>query len=244
MRNRTCTAMIGIALLAAAAAAQTPPCPANFTGYGALAEGQSITCACSAEQTGGGNIWGSDRYTADSSICRAAVHAGVIPAAGGTVKVYAFGACSKFAGSSRHGVQTGDWGGYGASFAFKRNAPCAEDVKIGGLPPCPPNMTGDRGRAPACGLECFCSSAAITGSLWGTGLYTLDSSVCAAARQAGVVPEGGGPVAVFVGGGCSSFSGSESNGVKSGDWGAYDGSFAFAYPLPTCPDGSAPARKP
>ncbi len=246
MRNHRSTALIGVGagVLAATLAAQTQPCPTNFTGYADVGEGRPITCACSAEQTGGGSVWGTDRYTADSSICRAAVHAGVLPTAGGTVEVYAFGGCAKFAGSSRNGVSSADWSGYGASFAFKRHAPCAENVKIGGLPPCPASMTGERDRAPACGLECYCASAAMTGSLWGTGLYTLDSSVCAAARHAGVVPEGGGPVAVFVGGGCSSFSGGESNGIKSGDWGAYEGSFAFGYPLPTCPDGTPATRKP
>ncbi|NDH63282.1 MAG: hypothetical protein EBY18_16915 [Alphaproteobacteria bacterium] len=57
-------------------AAQGPAaCPADAT---ALADGAKLSCICAAGTSGG--VYGSDRYTADSAICTAAVHAGRIAA--------------------------------------------------------------------------------------------------------------------------------------------------------------------
>jgi hypothetical protein len=80
----------------------------------------------------------------------------------------------------------------------------------------------------------------MSGSVWGDQLYTADSTVCAAARHAGAVPASGGEVAIFLGGRCEGFKGRTKNGLPSADWGPYDRTFAFEYPLPRCEDGSAP----
>jgi len=217
-------------------------CPDNFTVQGQLAEGQSITCQCARAQTGAGSVWGSDRYTADSSLCRAAVHAGVIGEGGGRVTAYAAGPCPKFTASSRHGVLSSEWGAFDRTFTFRQEVSCSGMEHAGSLSACPGNAVGLESRAPACALECYCPAGAATGSVWGSDLYTVDSSICAAARHAGVVAAAGGEVAVFVGGHCEAFKGSLRNGVTSADWGPYDTSFAFRYPLPSCADGAAPRR--
>ncbi|MEM9691050.1 MAG: LCCL domain-containing protein [Myxococcota bacterium] len=53
------------------------------------------------------------------------------------------------------------------------------------------------------------------GTLWGTGLYSVDSSICSAARHAGLE---GGAVAIFAAGSRNSFSSSRQNGVASDPW--------------------------
>jgi hypothetical protein len=207
-------------------------CPQTFQGLGGLAAGASLTCRCDAEQTSVGSVWGSGRYTADSTICRAAVHAGAIPAAGGAVTLHAGGRCERFTGTNRNGIATSDWGGYDRTFAFREGVLCAGESPSA-RPPCPARGVDVESRAGACGLECSCSAEA-TGSVWGSDRYTADSSICAAARHAGAVRSSGGSIAVFLGGRCEAFQGSARNGIQSSDWGAYDATFGFRYPLPAC----------
>jgi hypothetical protein len=91
-------------------------CPANA---GGLPQGP-LRCDCPAAATEGGSVWGSGPYTADSAICRAAVHAGAIGPRGGEVNVNIGPGAGVFPGSSRNGVVTGTWGGYPAGFTFDR----------------------------------------------------------------------------------------------------------------------------
>lgn len=81
-------------------------------------EGGQLTCYCTAEATRGGSVWGSDIYTDDSNICRAAVHAGVIGSDGGTVTIRSMGAHDSYSSTTRNGVTTTSYGGWPGSFAF------------------------------------------------------------------------------------------------------------------------------
>jgi hypothetical protein len=226
--------MVGVA-----AQAQTPPCPDNFLSYAGLGIGRSLTCACSVEQVTG-SVWGSDRYTADSSICAAARHAAAVGAKGGKVTVFREGSCPGVSGSTRRGVTSRDWGAYDKTFAFEHPAPpCLPGVDEAGGEPCPANMLGQERRSTTEALECTCSPQQITGRGWGADLYTFDSSVCLAARHAGMIPAAGGAVTVFAAGRCPGFTGASRNGVTTNNWGAYEHTFAFRFPLPKCADGSA-----
>lgn len=63
------------------------------------------------------SIWGTDRYTSDSSVCTAGVHAGKISfQAGGTVSITIRQGASSFQGTTRNGVTSSDWGDWPASF--------------------------------------------------------------------------------------------------------------------------------
>ncbi len=76
--------------------------------------GQRFTCSCTATRTSDGNVWGIGPYTDDSRICKAAVHAGIIPASGGPIEVQVSNGQSSYQASSRNGVTTaeyGDWPG-------------------------------------------------------------------------------------------------------------------------------------
>lgn len=100
-----------LALLAAPAAAQTREC-------GPLPAGaHTLACTC-APGAAGGAVWGSGPYTADSDICTAALHAGVIGPGGGEVTLRRLPGQSAYAATSANGVQTLGYGSYGESFDF------------------------------------------------------------------------------------------------------------------------------
>jgi hypothetical protein len=69
--------------------------------------------------TTGGAIWGTDIYTSDTHIPTAAVHAGVITN-GQTKEVYikVVQGLSEYIGSTRNGVSTSGYGGWGLSYQF------------------------------------------------------------------------------------------------------------------------------
>lgn len=88
--------------------------------------------------------------------------------------------------------------------------------------------------------QCACPAGAASGSLWGTGIYTADSSICAAALHGGAISPNGGNISVFLSGRLEAFAGSSQNGVTSSEWGAYDRSFTVA-PMQAA---AAPAPQP
>lgn len=70
---------------------------------------------------GVGTVWGTDIYTDDSSICRAAVHVGVITeAAGGVVRIEILPGRDGYPASERNGVQTNGWGSWSGSYRILR----------------------------------------------------------------------------------------------------------------------------
>jgi LCCL domain-containing protein len=63
-------------------------------------------------------------------------------------------------------------------------------------------------------------------SLWGTDVYTDDSSVCTAAVHAGAITiDEGGEVRIEIRPGEDSYEGTEQNGIESSPYGAWGGSF-------------------
>lgn len=69
------------------------------------------------------SVWGTDIYTNDSSICTAAVHAGVITMdVGGPVRVTAVAGLGRYPGSRRNGVMTRSYGSWGGSFTVSSPA--------------------------------------------------------------------------------------------------------------------------
>lgn len=70
---------------------------------------------------GSASIWGTDLYADDSSICTAAIHAGVIQSGeGGLVSVIIGGEAKDFAGSSRFGITSARWRAWPRSFTVRR----------------------------------------------------------------------------------------------------------------------------
>jgi hypothetical protein len=66
-------------------------------------------------------------------------------------------------------------------------------------------------------------------NLWGTDVYTIDSSLATAAVHAGIISfEKGGTFTVEFLDGKDAYTGTERNGVTSGSWGPYDASFSVS----------------
>jgi hypothetical protein len=180
-----------------------------------------FTCTCSAESTAESSIWGTDIYTDDSGLCRAALHAGVISAQGGSITVNRRPGRSLYVGTMRNGVQSNDFPAFPNSIEFKGTAP---------PPPGPgfcPRYLGISRELPT-PFTCRCSAQATQeGSVWGTDIYTDDSSMCRAALHFGRVTTDGGIITVMRGDGRALYVGTTRHGVASNDFGVFPSSITF-----------------
>lgn len=216
----------------------TSACPRAYRDVPDAQRAAGLTCACTSEATHG-SVWGAGIYTTDSSICAAALHAGALPASGGgDVTVKPAAGCAVYAGTTANGVTSSSWGNFDASFYFagKGNGTCT--AVAAAAAPCPATYKQLTDAQRATDTTCSCPDGA-TGSVWGSGMYTTDSSICAAARHAGVLT-GAGNVTVRGGAGCPSYQSASANGVSSGSWGQYEASFFFpAKGVATCTASAA-----
>ncbi|WAM19226.1 LCCL domain-containing protein [Rhodococcus sp. JS3073] len=89
------------------------------------------------------------------------------------------------------------------------------------------SMTAEAFRGQDGGRASFeCPPGGAFGTVWGSGTYTDDSSVCTAGVHAGVISQqAGGIVIIQISPGLSSYEGSTSNGVTSVGYGSWPGSF-------------------
>ena len=108
-----------------AAVAQAPPGAAVAIGWDETATGlrgehyNSRRFFCPAvEDLDAHMVWGTGIYTDHSSICAAAVHAGVIGADGGEVVIQEVDGLENYDGTVRNGVTSGDYGAWFFSFQF------------------------------------------------------------------------------------------------------------------------------
>ncbi|MCP3139410.1 hypothetical protein LXT23_19010 [Pyxidicoccus sp. QH1ED-7-1] len=167
----------------------------------------------------GGSVWGTDFYTDDSTVCAAAVHAGVIPATGGTVTLFIQPGQSSYSGTTRNGFTTSSYGAWGGSFSFSgqaQPAPICSTINF-------MSYRGQSGKQTRCNCP-----AGFGGAVWGTDLYTDDSDVCAAAQHAGVIPATGGQVVVTTQPAQGSYTGSTRNGISTYSYGYWGGSFSIS----------------
>jgi len=204
------------------------------------------------------SVWGSGPYTDDSSVCTAAVHAGLIRRGpGGRVTVEIVAGQGRYKASERNGIRTSSYGSYPGSFVFPAAPPAA--AAVAGAAKARPasgspggsrsiranwatNPSAHRGRNGE-RFVYLCPPRGRRGSLWGSNPYTSDSSVCTAAVHAGVITfKGGGRVEIEMAPGRSRYAGSRRHGVNAGAWAAYPSSFkvlgsppARPTPLPTPP---------
>ena len=82
-------------------------------------EGQTYKLRCPADGTAHA-IYGSDVYTIDSSICTAAVHAGIITLEdGGLVTVEIRPGRQIYGSTTRNGIKSSTWGPYDRSFVVR-----------------------------------------------------------------------------------------------------------------------------
>lgn len=233
-----------------APAAPAAPAPAaeaitwssNATAYRTRL-GQQITVTCPPNgQTG--SVWGTDTYSDDSSICTAALHSGrVTQAAGGTVTIQIAPGMPSYTASMRNGVTTRPWPAWQGSFTIVGGAaPGLVAQPVGAEmpttpPPPPPGAGGPpstitwttQGSAVApVGQSAVvgCPPGGTAGTVWGTDVYTDDSSVCTAALHAGLVQLATGGVVQVTGlPGIPAYVGSMRNGVTTRNYGTWPRAF-------------------
>lgn len=194
--------------------------------------GKSFTLACSPGGTAH-LVWGSDIYTADSSICTAGVHSGLITyQEGGDVTIELRPGRTIYGCSERNGVTTNPYGSYQHSFVFKtadteavvREAEDQTPVLWNTSASMVPFETGKT-------YKFKCPASGKLSAVWGTDIYTLDSSICNAAVHADkLTMESGGSVTIELRPGESSYKGTTRNGIKTNDYAKYGSSFVVVEP--------------
>jgi hypothetical protein len=191
---------------------------------------QNFTFNCpSGGQTG--SLWGTDLYTDDSSICTAAAHSGLITVRdGGIVTIKIKPGFDFYNGTNRNDITSNGYPKFGGSFILVdrngRSTLTETPIKIidwgtsaGNL-----NLRGKLGQK----FTFSCQQNGQAGSLWGTDLYTDDSSVCTAAAHKGIIStKNGGKVTIIIQGGSDSYQGSKRNGLTSNSYRSFGGSFSF-----------------
>lgn len=122
--NRSFAVIVPQGQAPAPVAAPAPPqvieagCSFNATQiHDAVGTSHMVSCPPGCAEQGG--LWGTDVYTGDSGICRAAIHAGLISPNGGPVVVVLDTGRPAYRGTVRYGVRSHDYGSYASSFRLQ-----------------------------------------------------------------------------------------------------------------------------
>lgn len=182
---------------------------------------QELTCDCPPPDPKA-SVWGVAQYTADSNVCTAALHAGVVGPSGGLVQVARSQGCSAYSGSTTRGVTTRSYAAFSGSFYFPASgdASCSQTFAVAepkrlSRDPCPSMLAiGATG-----GAACECRAPIAAQPIWGANPYTIDSGLCAAAIHAGAIDARGGNIAYAVEEACDRepLSGAVKHGIASHD---------------------------
>ncbi|XP_069498777.1 cysteine-rich secretory protein LCCL domain-containing 2-like [Ambystoma mexicanum] len=172
-------------------------------------------------------VWGTDIYTDDSSVCKAAIHTGNLKNSGGRVRAEKRPGQDSYHQSLRNGVTTRSYGAWHGSFIIisdnnaispkstPQTSPVLVQCNTQAL-----QLTGSKTEV-LCPAECLTQGTTV----WGTEIYTYDSSICRAAINAGKITNAGGKVTVEKRPGQNSYQESTRNGVTTRSYGAYPVSF-------------------
>ncbi len=190
-----------------------------------------------------GTIWGDGVYTDDSPVAVAAVHAGVLrEGESGVVAVTIRPGRDRYAGSVQNGVTSSAYDGFPGSYEVKKS-----DIALAAprLAPAPAlsSLRGHVGEVLYIEL-----TGSTTGVVWGSDVYTDDSSLAAAAVHAGVLKDGeSGIVKITIAPADDAYTGSTRNGVETQNFGEWGGSFRIervpqGFTPPKVYHGAAPSR--
>ena len=229
-RETTC-ALLGSGLIASSGPQTADPGAASIDWsfdltQTSLAVGQEALFFCAANGALD-SVWGSDTYTKDSSVCNAAVHAGAISRQyGGNVKVRVKDGLTLYLGSLRNQIESLTYGNYSVSYSFVNPATGAEALSTSPLVISwnyrPTTLRSFQGTL----FTFICHANGSIGSLWGTGTYTDDSSLCTAAAHSGKISLlKGGQVRIRMTPGLGSYAGSKRGRIASNSYGSWSGSF-------------------
>ncbi|MDP3313758.1 LCCL domain-containing protein [Lutibacter sp.] len=192
---------------------------------------KGLTYSVNVTGTNQGSVWGGSNgiYTDDSTIGKAAVHAGLLKVGEvGVLKVTILAGQPSYTGSAKNGISTHSFGSFGGSFRFENVVVRAEETNSSEVLNSPVNLaTYRKNQGTTYSIKVTGTNQ---GSVWGgsNGIYTDDSTIGKAAVHAGLLKEGEvGVLKVTILAGQSSFTGSTKNGISTQSFGSFGGSFRF-----------------
>lgn len=201
------------------------------------AVGEPKTFVCPASDGSKASVYGTDIYLDSSPICAAAIHAGVLePGVSGAVTLVMGKGADGVKGSERNGITSLSYGSWEYTYSFLRE-PAPGTINWRTMwKYVPKEFEGP--------VELVCPPGdAMTGLVWGTDVYTTESSICVAAVHVGAInAKEGGPVAVARAPGQEKYVASERNGVSSRATGASGDAFTVSVGTALVPD--APIDEP
>lgn len=215
----------GLILLASetVVARTTSPFPANLANASSYRGDTGGVYYFYVTGTTEGSLYGTGIYTDDSSIAKAAVHAGVLQAnQQGIVKVTILAGQSSYQASTAHGVSSSSYGTWSSSFAVA--ADDGGENKI-----LPARAMSDFRNCVGCVYQFSVKGLSGSGSVWGTNVYTDDSALAKAAVHMGVLSDGQtGVVRVVMAPSQKGYINTDYNSVVSGSYSEWPGSYTVS----------------
>ncbi len=181
-----------------------------------------------------GTVWGTNVYTSDSPLSKAAIHAGLLTdGRQATVRVIIVPGQDHYIGTFRNGVQSEDYDAWGGSYMVTDYYGTTSLIPYPGGPENPLPDPGDLESYEDFlgGAYYFTVTGDVDGEIFGTGVYTSDSDLSTAAVHAGILSPGEtGTVKVTILPGQSSYQGSTAHGITSRSYGEWDSSYRVEAP--------------
>jgi hypothetical protein len=176
-------------------------------------------------------VYGTNVYTDDTGICSAAVHAGLISVQqGGIVGIKIKPGQEFYLGSTYNGVDSRDYGFWNGSYVFVNTETLAE-LASRPVPKVSSTFTASQFASKinqSYTFTCAENVNLISPSVWGSDIYTSDSSICRAAVHAGVInAANGGTVTFKIISGQPGYAGTSRNGITTQSYGSYSSSYEF-----------------
>ena len=169
-----------------------------------------------------GRVFGSCYYSADSDLCSAARHAGAIPENGAMILAHVRQGRAYYVGKTRNGITSRRGNLHDRTITFDGLTDPVEE-RLARWPICRHLFSVYSPGERQAGITCRCMAGALgfDGTPYGSGPYTGDSSICGAARHAGVLTSDDDLVTATLAPGLDDYPSSYRNGVASRRWGTY-----------------------
>uniref|UniRef100_A0A3B3ZS14 LCCL domain-containing protein n=1 Tax=Periophthalmus magnuspinnatus TaxID=409849 RepID=A0A3B3ZS14_9GOBI len=161
-----------------------------------------------------GKVYGTLFYDVQSSICRAAIHFGVIDNNGGIIDVTRMEKFPFFVKSTKHGVESFSKYKPGNAFVMSKVQEISVDCYTTVAEICPYKKPNSHCPRISCPADCK-NQPSYWSPVIGNSIYAEHSSICKAAIHAGVIRPDGGLVDVLPLDKRKSFTGILKNGIQS-----------------------------
>ncbi len=231
-------------------AADILPDPGNLVNYRGQ-NNQSFRFYITGDESSG-SIWGDGIYTDDSSLSLAAVHSGFLKnGQKGVVTVTILPGQSSYSSSTKNGITSSSYNEWEGSYRID-----GAEIADGAIP-ASGDVIADPGTLSSIEAEINTTlkislTGDISGRIWGTDIYTDDTTLAVAAVHAGLLRVGqSGILDVTILQGQDSYQGSTKNGITSDSYGSWGRSFKFGTspapvqtPAPTTPPAATPTPAP